>query len=234
MSTEQERIEAHRATVMVWAHRIPAVLASPDATRTLALGVVNELLTTFLDTSRGVDFTASMGLVRNLYEAATLGRVCGVCKGTGAEEGWLDCRRCNGRRLLPVDIEQERDAADYLGSVLYPREPHRWTWQTRIPYEVCEALRRACEDERPLCAGFGSMICGGCGSDGCSPLEPSDPCRRCRGTGHEPVTPPILALLIHDAHALLTDLRADVSGLESLVREAERRERARRKGAEER
>lgn len=209
MSTEQECVDAHRAAVMAWAHRIPAVLASPDAARKLALGVVTELLATF---------------TRKPLDLDVMGEIARLCGEAIYQAG-------------DMSIGDVRTAAHFLGSKLWRAGFPAWHWEHRIPYEVCEALRRACEEDRVLRVGP-TIPCPTCNGSGRSGTWGEGLCGRCRGTAGvqppEPVTPPILALLLHDAAALLVDLRADVSGLESLVQEAEARERARAKGAEER
>lgn len=216
MSAEQERIDAHRASVMAWAHRIPSVLASPDAARKLALGVVTELLATF---------------TRKPLDLDVMGEIARLCGEAIYQAG-------------DMSIGDVRAAADTLGSRLFLRAPQRtWAWTSRIAYEVCEALRRACEDSLSLCGECITEPCTACDGSGsindhaiCEERSCDHTCPTCKGArmvAVEPLVPPILALLIRDSHALLTDLRADVSGLESLVREAEGRERARTKGRDE-
>jgi len=207
VSTEQGRIDAHRAAVMAWVARIPSVLVSPDGARTFALTVVSELLAVF---GRPQVARALEGVAELLGEAI-------------------------GLAAAGHDLGDIRRRADLLASRHFVRHP--WTWEERIPYEVCEALRRACEEERLLCTGAkGKAQCGHCDGKGREWwAQGAGRCPICDGRGWvlaEPVAVPILATLLHDAHALLCDLRADTMGLERLVDEAERRARA-TKGSEE-
>lgn len=208
MNAEQERIEVHRAAVMAWAARIPSVLASPDAARVLAFKVVRHLLETFARPRAGEILASKMNAVRRLFAWAT----------DPADEA--------------PELVDVRAAADHLGSVLYPRKAPEWAWADRVPYEVCEALRRACEDGALLCRGsWSGARCKSCHGAGRWGVMGEEPCTDCNGEGLDlqtltMVVAPLLALLLHDAHALLTDLRADTAGLEALVQEAERRERA--------